>query len=300
MRVTSGFHCRMEATTPWGVEFPATRHAKFGLVTRGSCWLRVPGERRPIPLRGGDAYVVAPGNRLAVSDAPRTRVIDGEALARGKVGGLLRVGGGGAPATIVSGVFELDEWSSRPLFAMLPRVVCARADEAGLGALRATFDLLAMETAGADVGSMIVVSRLSEILFVQIVRAHLRSAEATERGWLAGLGDPAVGAALRAMHEAPARPWTVATLARMAGMSRSAFALRFKGRVGDTPLEYLARWRMYLAGGLLRDGALGLAEIAHTVGYQSAGAFRRAFERIHDRTPAEHRRLARAADTSGS
>lgn len=298
MRVRSALYCRMEATAPWGVDFPGSAHAKFGLVTRGSCWLEVEGEPKPIPLRGGDCYVVAANTRITVRDALRTRAVDGEALVRKKTGDLLCFGGGGVPTHVVTGLFEFDAWSSTPLFDLLPRVLYVRADEAQTSALGATLNLLAIETSGRSIGSPVVISRLAEILFVQTIRAHYASGGADELGWLAALGNAQLGAALRAMHHSPAHPWSVESLARVAGMSRSAFASSFKARVGSAPLEYLTRWRMYKAGCLLREGELGVAEIAYAVGYESPGAFNRTFQRVHARTPGEFRRVMREGPRS--
>jgi AraC-like DNA-binding protein len=299
MRVRSALYCRMEATAPWGVKFPGSPHAKFGLVTRGSCWLEVAGEPSPIPLRGGDCYVVAPDVGITVRDALRTRPVDGEALIRTKVGDLLHLGGGGVPTHVITGLFEFDAWSGKPVFEMLPGVLCVRGDEAQASALGATLNLLALETATPTIGSPVVINRLAEILFVQTIRAHYASGRAGEQGWLAALGSGPLGAALRAMHHSPAHPWSVEALASVAGMSRSAFALRFKAQVGETPLEYLTRWRMYKAGCLLRDGDSGLAEIADAVGYESPGAFNRAFQRVHAQTPGEFRRRTRQGTVAG-
>lgn len=293
MRVRSALYCRTEATAPWGVKFARSPHAKFGLVTRGSCWLEVAGEPGAIPLRGGDCYVVAANVAVTLRDALRTRPVDGEALLRTKVGNLLHCGGGGAPTTLITGLFEFDEWSSRPVVDLLPRVLCVRGDEAQAGALGATLNLLALETATPTIGSPVVISRLAEILFVQTIRAHYASGRAGEQGWLAALGSGPLGGALRAMHHSPAHPWSVEALAGVAGMSRSAFAQRFKEQIGEAPLEYLTRWRMYKAGCLLREGDLGLAEVADAVGYESPGAFNRAFQRIYAQTPGGFRRLAR-------
>jgi AraC-like DNA-binding protein len=293
MRVRNALYCRMEATAPWGVRFAGSPHAKFGLVTRGSCWLEVDGEPSAIPLRGGDCYVVAAHVRITVRDALRSRAMEGEALTRTKVGDLLHFGGGGAPTSVITGLFEFDEWSSKPVVEMLPRVLCVRGDEAQTSALGATLNLLAIETATSTIGSPVVISRLADILFVQTIRAHYASGRAGERGWLAALGSGPLGTALRAMHHSPAHPWSVEALASVAGMSRSAFALRFKAQVGEAPLEYLTRWRMYKAGCLLREGELGLAEIAYAVGYESSGAFNRVFQRVYARTPGEFRRVMR-------
>ncbi|HEX4445684.1 MAG TPA: AraC family transcriptional regulator [Polyangiaceae bacterium] len=300
MRVRSAFYCRMEATAPWGVDFSPSAHAKFGLVTRGSCWLKVAGEPRAIPLRGGDCYVVAARTGFAVRDALRSRAIDGDDVIRKKVGDRLSLGGGGAPTHVISGLFEFDEWSSKPLVDMLPSVLCVRADDAQTGALAATLGLLSMETSSRAIGSPIVIARLAEIMFVQIIRAHYAAGGAGGLGWLAALGNPQIGAALRAMHHAPEHPWSVESLAGVAGMSRSAFAVRFKAQVGETPLEYLTRWRMYKAGCLLRDGQLGVAEIAAAVGYESSGAFNRVFQRVCAQTPGEFRRTMRAGSGAES
>jgi transcriptional regulator GlxA family with amidase domain len=172
-----------------------------------------------------------------------------------------------------------------------------RGDEAQTSALGATLNLLAIETAaGRAIGSPIVTSRLAEILFVQTIRGHYAAGGAQGLGWLAALGNAQLGVALRAMHQSPAQPWSVESLAAVAGMSRSAFALRFKAQVGETPLEYLTRWRMYRAGCLLREGELGIAEIAALVGYESTGAFNRAFQRVYVQTPGEFRRSMHQPD----
>lgn len=288
MRVRSAVHCRLEATAPWGVKFPESGNAKFGLVTRGSCWLSVPGERAT-PLRAGDCYIIAPDLAVTLRDAPRSRVEDGIALMAQRADGVVACGGGGLSTQIVSGLFALDEWSATPLFRLLPRLLCVRTDDAQADMVRATLDLLARETARPTLGTSVVSSRLADIMFVQMIRAHIASESAGEVGWLRALGHPQLGLALRAMHQAPARAWSVEELAVVAGMSRSAFALHFKTWLGEPPLEYLTRWRMFRAGQMLREGTHGLAEIAGIVGYDSAGALSRAFARVYAQSPREFR-----------
>lgn len=284
-------YCRMDAGAPWGIAFRGSPHVKFGLVTRGSCWLEVAGEPKPLPLRGGDCYIVAANVGITVRDALRTRAVDGTTVLRNKIGTALRIGGNGPRTCVVTGLFEFDD--SAPLFDLLPRALCVTADQARTSALGATLDLLAMETAEAAIGSPVVIGRLAEIMLVQVIRAHQASGRGREVGWLAALGNPPIAAALHAMHTSPARRWSVAALAQVAGMSRSAFALRFKAQVGETPLEYLTTWRIYKAACLLRDSALGIAEIAVMVGYSSSGAFHRVFQRRHTITPGAFRRAAR-------
>lgn len=182
MRVRSAVHCRLEATSPWGVTFGQSPNAKFGLVTRGSCWLSVAGEKAA-PLRAGDCYIVAPDVVITLRDAPRSRVLDGSELMAPGSDGVVSCGGGGAPTHIVSGLFELDEWGATPLLRLLPPLLCVRTDDAQADVVRTTLNLLARETARPALGTMVVSSRLADIMFVQMIRAHLASGAG--RAWLA-------------------------------------------------------------------------------------------------------------------
>src|SRR5207248_2766343 len=179
---------------------------------------------------------------------------------RDRIGGLVELGGSGEPATVLCGWFQFDPAAARPLVDLLPPFLHATMDAARSEALKGTLQLLAMETLQPGLGSSLVVSRLADILFVQAVRAHVAASGADEAGWLGALADARLGAALRAMHQNLARPWTVDALASAAKLSRSAFALRFRERVGQPPLEYLTRWRMVKAGQLLRHEQLSLGQ----------------------------------------
>src|ERR1035437_3739252 len=178
-------------------------------------------------------------------------------------------------------------------------LILVRADQAQTLALHATLQLLASEMAAPAPGSEVVVKRLADILFIQCVRAHIASSsEACKSGWLRAIFDPQIGASLKAMHERIQNPWTVETLAEAACMSRSAFALRFKELLGETPLEYLTNWRMYKATGLLREDDRKLFEVARSVGYDSDAAFSKAFKRVLGMAPKEYRRSAAQARRS--
>ncbi|MFT3770978.1 MAG: AraC family transcriptional regulator [Minicystis sp.] len=294
MQVQSALYFRLEATAPWGVRFAPMPHAKFALVARGGCHLILAGDPRPIALRAGDCFLVADGSEFVLRDGARAAAVSCAELAGTMVDGVVRHGGGGAPTVVICGWFAFDAWSGAPLVDLLPRVICVPTDEAQSAALRATLDLLANETSAPSLGSPIVVSRLADILLVQVIRAYHASGASGAVGWLSAIGDPQIGAALRAMHRDVAHPWSVEALAAVAGMSRSAFALRFKQLVGQTPLEYLTRWRMYKVGCELRAGNASLAEIADGVGYESIGALNRAFRRAHGVTPAAFRKGAAA------
>ena len=206
---------------------------------------------------------------------------------------MIHYGGGGAPTTIISGWFRFGQTSVKPLKRLLPELILVKADQAQTLALHATLQLLASEMAEPAPGSEVMVNRLADILFIQCVRAHIASSSETcKSGWLRAIFDPKIGAALKAMHEKVENPWTVETLAAAAGMSRSAFALRFKELLGETPLEYLTNWRMYKATGLLQEDDRKLFEVAKSVGYDSDAAFSKAFKRVLGVAPREYRRSA--------
>ncbi len=288
MRLECTVTARLEAAAPWGVRFCNT-WPRFGFVVRGACWIEIDGVAGAQALSAGDGFVLTRGRAFVLRDAPRSKVLRCEDLVRGREGETLSIGGDGARTAVVSGTLDFDPAASRPLLEVLPELLHLRADEDDGGILRTTLELLSAETAGDRLGRGQVCARLAEILFVQAVRRF--AARPGEGGicWLSALSDPQVGAALRALHADLARAWTVEALARVAGASRSAFALRFHRLVGETPLAHLARWRMHSASCHLRTGALGLGEIAERVGYESEAAFSRAFKRIVGRAPGEVR-----------
>ena len=292
IHVSSAVGARIEATAPWGLErhegdsAAAYAYAHFAYVARGTCYLRVAGGEA-IPLVGGDCVLVAPNTEYALGDQPHSRAVSFCELAAPGADGVMRVGGGGAPTTIVNGWFTLDPSSGR--FAdLLPPVILIRADEPRSHALVTTLQMLSAELTSPAPGSPVIVTRLADILFIQALRAHAASRNCAETPrWLRALADPQIGKSLDAMHRAIGQPWTLATLASAAGMSRSAFAARFKALLDETPLEYLTRWRMETAGRLLRDRdkRLGLYAIARSVGYKGDAAFTRAFHRVFGVTP---------------
>jgi transcriptional regulator GlxA family with amidase domain len=195
---------------------------------------------------------------------------------------------------VISGWFSFGQMSVKPLKRLLPELILVKTDQALTLALHTTSQLLASEMARPAPGSEVMVNRLADILFIQCVRAHIASSSETcKSGWLRAIFDPRMGAALNAMHERVENPWTVETLAVAAGMSRSAFALRFKELLGETPLEYLTNWRMYKATGLLLDDNKTLFEVAKSVGYESDAAFSKAFKRVLGAAPKEYRRMPR-------
>jgi AraC-like DNA-binding protein len=304
--VAAVVHSRLEATAPWGllreVELPEKLSASeeiispselayFGMISRGNCWLSVQGIADPLPLTGGDCFLLAPKTSFIMRDNPRTQPRSFCEIAPKTSSNVVHYGGGGAPTTIVYGFLRFDRVNLKPMTQLLPSLILIKADQARTLALHTTLQLLASEMAEQQPGSEVAANRLAEVLFIQTLRAHIRS-EGCKRGWLRAIFDPQIGAALRSIHENLGRPWTVELLAGVAGMSRSGFALHFKELLGQTPLEYVTEWRMQKAIQLLQDNGRKLVDIAKTVGYESDAAFSKAFRRIVGMTPRTASRMA--------
>jgi AraC-like DNA-binding protein len=310
-QVASVVHGRLEATAPWGLKRDANAEeeaakdsahpvispsqlAHFGLVTRGHCWLSLEGVPDAMPLAGGDCFLLAPGTSYTLRDHPRTRARSFCEVAPRDRSQVIQYGGGGAPTTIVSGWFQFDPTSVKILQRLLPQVILVPGDQAQSVTLHTTLKMLASEMADRTPGSDLVVNRLADVLFIQCVRAHFGSrSDPCKRGVLHAMFDPQIGVALNLMHEKVESAWTVESLAAASGMSRSAFALRFKELVGETPLEYLTNWRMHKATALLRKGDKKLFEVAKAVGYDSDAAFGKAFKRVLGVAPREYERNSR-------
>jgi AraC-like DNA-binding protein len=198
---------------------------------------------------------------------------------------LVRHGGGGAPTHLLCGAFEFERPVDHPLLRQLPAIVKVARRHDQTEWLRSTLGFLQAEARRPSPGSELLQAHLLGVAFVQMIRS------ATGRGesWLTALRDRQIGEALRLMHTLPERRWSVASLGRHVGLSRSTFAARFNRLVGDTPLSYLERWRLDVAAHLLRSGSTGLDEIADRVGYASAPSLVRAFRRRFGVTPGTYR-----------
>jgi AraC-like DNA-binding protein len=300
MRVDSVVYGRIELSAPWGLRFERGDYACFGSLARGNGWLTVEGQEQAIPLTGGDCFCLfAHGHTHILGDHPQTTEVRSmQEVARTKCGNFIHFGGGGVPTTIIGGKFTFDKANSKPLTDLLPPFILVRSERAQVLPLHQTLQLFAAEAAQSSLGAYLVLKRLADIFLLQIIREHISSSECRQTGWLRALSDPRIGSAMRSMHENIEKPWTVAELASAAGMSRSAFALRFRQVVGETPLDYLTRWRIYKAALLLRDGDKKLTEVANAVGYDSDGSFNKTFKRIVGLTPGEYRRTSNGSGGS--
>lgn len=310
MQVRAAVQCRIEATAPWGLAHTAVKSgahhsrldergislvetASFAMVSRGNCWLTIDGSGNATQLATGDCFLLAPGSFYTLRDDPRTRAVRFCDVAISDDRHVLRCGGGGAPTTIIAGLIHFGTASLKSIAQLLPELVLVRSEQARSMGLESTFQLLAAEVAENALASELVSVRLAEILFVQALRTQFSNREyPCSPGWVRAIYDRNIGAALRRFHSAVAEPWTVESLASAAGMSRSAFALRFKQLLGQSPLQYVTEWRMQKAIQLLFEGHRKLGEIARQIGYASDAAFNKAFRRVVGDTPREYVRQA--------
>ncbi len=294
VRVEGSLFSRAELTAPWGVSPRGAAAGVFHAVVAGSGFLEVDGE--PVrAFRSGDLLVMPHGHPHVLRDGPASAVrhISAWPTEPGPDGlPCLGGGGGGAPTSLLCGTFALDPEGRDLLLPLLPPVIHVQG---ATGWLDATLRLMADELRAQRPGSAVLIARLADLLFVHVLRAWIEQSAGRGSGWLGALTDARLGRAIGRIHGEPAHPWTVAGLAREAGMSRSAFFSRFTEAVGEPPAAYLTRWRMTVARSRLRRSDTGLAAVAEEVGYGSEAAFSRAFKRHMGLSPSAWRRGARAA-----
>jgi AraC-like DNA-binding protein len=279
------FYAASDLAAPWGIAIPPLPGTiVFHLVTEGGLVLEVDGGTTT--MSAGDIVLVPHGTGHAVVDAPGTPATPLFDLPRDEVGERyerIRIAGPGPRTQLVCGAVTFTGLGVARLVRGLPPVLPAGGG-ADASWMRAAFEVIGAESRNPRPGSDIVTARLADILVVNVVRSWLESAT-PDRGWVAGLRDPLLGRALASFHAEPGAPWTLELLAGEAGMSRSAFAARFRDRLGEPPMTYVTAWRMDLAARMVREGDLPLARVAERVGYQSEAAFNRAFRRAHGITP---------------
>lgn len=300
VRLTGAVFYFVDCVAPWAAEAPAASEAaaalmpgaqhvfEFHALTVGECWAGPIGVP-PIRLTAGDFVAFPRGEPHVVSSAPGMRAPpDPAVFARTESEPLpLRVSygsGTGARAQVVCGFLGCDTRPFNPLLATLPRILHASRDDGGewLGRF---LDLAVAEARDRRPGGESVLARVAELLFIEVVRRYVSSLAPGQTGWLAGLRDEFVGKAIERLHARPAAPWTLDSLARQVGLSRSALAERFTRFVGEPPMRYLTRWRMQLATVRLADGA-NVQSVAGEVGYASEAAFSRAFKKVVGAPPA--------------
>ncbi|WP_434031127.1 AraC family transcriptional regulator [[Pseudomonas] boreopolis] len=288
--VTGGF----TAGGTWALRFPAPDKIKFFAVVKGSCWVCIDGEADPIHFDTGDVGLLSAKRSFVLASDPGVAPIDAMSVFSGAGRSTAQLGDG-ADFAHIGGHVLLDPASGRLLADVLPPWIHVPANSPQATAFRWLLDQLVEERASGLPGSQLASAQLAQLLFIQILRAHLQTSAAMPAGWLRVLGDPRVAPALRLMHADPARAWHLDELAKACAMSRTTFAFHFRTIAGVTPLAYLAEWRMRLAERALREEKTPVALIAQSLGYASESAFSNAFKRMTGHSPRAFRNSARAA-----
>ena len=312
VRLTGAVFYDVLGRAPWVAEQPArdlimgrilpgAEHLiAYHVVTEGRCFANIIGGE-PIVVEAGEVVVITNGDPHVISSSPGMRAApDTSGAVAAAIAGQLpcsvSYGGEGTLVKMVCGFLACDALPYNPLIENLPPVIKA-ADPDKTGWLSQFARLAMRESTNRRAGGESVIGKLSELMFMEVVRRHLATLPPDQSGWLAGLRDPFVGKALSALHTAPAQDWTIEELAREVGLSRSVLALRFADLVGVPPMLYLAKWRMQIASGLLSNGEASMARVASEIGYASEAAFSRAFKKLVGMPPSDwRRRLGRSAE----
>jgi AraC-like DNA-binding protein len=314
VRLSGSVFFDVTAKSPWVAEAPpgaqianevtpGAQHAiEYHVVTRGSCWISLISAAgfEPVKLEQGDIAVVPHGDPHVISSSPGMRAEPNLDMHRrpedsNELPFALRTGGEGASDThVICGFFSCDARPFNPLLDSLPRFMRLRRDvsQASQSLLDQFIRFATAETGNKRAGSQSVLNRLSELMFVEVIRLHMDQLANNSTGWLAGLRDPLVGRALTLLHARPAHAWSLEELAAQAAASRSTLAERFSNLVGYPPIQYLTQWRMQIAAKRLADPGVKIAAIAHEIGYESEAAFSRAFKKFVGRSPSQWRSVS--------
>lgn len=288
-RLSGVFYCRSEFTAPWGLDLPAFPSCMmFHVAVTGQCWLTVDGAEPRVLRPGGLALVPhGTGHRLRGDDpAPAIKLFDAPRELISDRYEVLRLGGGGTPTTVMCGVVRFDDPSAQLLPPLLPPLITVDAWSAPeLDWIQSALRFMALEARELRPGGDTVITRLADILVIQILRAWIASDPAAQTGWLGALRDRQIGRAMAVVHRDPGHRWTLTSLAEVAGLSRSAFAARFTTLVGEPAMHYVTRWRMHAAHFWLQGSDATLSHIATRLGYESDAAFSRAFRRYIGLSP---------------
>lgn len=288
-RLKSSVYCRSELGSPWGLHFAPRSCAVFHVLYRGNACFRMENEEAMLSINQGDVLLLPGGEAHVLLETPNAPVFGNLELDQWGECALMRWSETPS-AVVLCGTFNFEFAETAIFLKRLPRVM--HIPYHSESTLNKTLELMARESESARPAKEIVLRRLADILFVQIIQRWVELQGATNSGWLGALHDPLIGKALDLIHTQPEHSWTVAALARATASSRSSFAARFTALTGEAPMEYLTRWRMHLAARLMEQADVRVGEVAVRVGYRSEAAFSRAFKRALGVAPREWRRVS--------
>ncbi|HJW09342.1 MAG TPA: AraC family transcriptional regulator [Holophagaceae bacterium] len=324
VRLRGALFFHVDGAGPWAAEAPSARSIiqeimpgaehliEFHGVLEGACWAGIVGEA-PIRLEKGDIVLFPQGDPHVVSSAPGMRPPGVDRAYYGpsrppqlphaihmteSSASLVKAAPAAGPAArVVCGFLGFDAIPFNPLISALPRVLHVTSESLGPDSwVSLLLRTVATEANARRPGGEAVLERMSEMLFVEVIRCYVDSLPPDQRGWLAGMRDPAVGRVLSSLHDKPELQWTLESLAKDAAMSRTSLHERFVQFIGMPPMQYLTKWRMQLASGLLRASKAKIIEVALSVGYESEAAFSRAFKRETGLSPGAWRKQRLPSD----
>ncbi len=284
---------RTEIVPPWRFDFAASRDSTFHILNFGGGYVCVDGEPAPRRVEDGDVIVFPYGHAHTICDelaSPLTKAAPLDYDAH-RAYDVFPFEGEGIKTVLLCGAFHFEQPSENPLLHCLPKVIHIPGEQGRMAPGFADIvRLIARESASPQSGTEVMLRRLTEMLFIQVVRVWIDQHAETSGGWLGALRDQPIGAALGLIHQFPERGWKVEELADAVALSRSAFSARFTRLVGEPPMTYLTRWRMRRATQLLKNDVT-MDRIARQLGYESDVAFRKAFKREVGMPPARYRKL---------
>ncbi len=278
-----------DAGGEWSIQYPQHDGIKCYAVVSGECWLSVEGVPDAVRVKAGDCFLLPSGRPFRAASDLTLTPIDASAIYSTTRAGEIVSWNGGGDFFLVGGHFALNGNHASVLLGVLPLIVHLRK-ESDKAALRWSLERMRQEVCEPQPGGFLVVQDLAHMMLVQALRLHLAEGLSGGVGWLFALADKQMSAAINSMHDEPAHGWTIQKLAERAGMSRSAFALKFRETVGVSPMEYLTRWRMQLAGDKLVNSSDPISVISLSLGYESEAAFSTAFKRVTGCSPRQYSR----------
>jgi len=312
VRLEGAMFLDAEFTAPWCIrgrygmtsvkqQLSGAEHVvMFHFLTEGSCRVRLADGGEEIEVTAGDLVLFPQDDRHLMGSALHLAPLEADflidaaaAMADDPDFVRIRHGGGGAPTRFVCGYLACSRSLCRPLFEALPRVLrIPIGDGHASTLLRELLRAGVRESRASGPGTQSTLAKLAELVFVEALRRHVENLPPDGKGWLAAMRDVPIGRALALLHDEPGRAWTVDSLARAVALSRSLFAQRFSARVGESPMQYLIRWRLALAARALRASDDSIARVAERSGYETEAAFSRAFKREFGLPPSAWRKAA--------
>ncbi|KAF1039981.1 MAG: RCS-specific HTH-type transcriptional activator RclR [Burkholderia lata] len=295
----SQYYAGLDAAGAWSFDFPPHEGVKFAALMRGTCWGVSDDLEHPIRFDEGDCFLLNRGSRFVLSSDPALPPQNAEHLMDAITHNQVALHNGGGEVLLVCGHFVFSGNHAAVLFDALPHIINIPRASSHAEVLRWSLDQLVTELHTPQPGGVLMSTYLAHVMLVQVLRLFLGTSNALPKGWFLALTDRHISLAIGAMHAQPDRAWTLEELAEVALISRTVFAQRFKALVGSTAMDYLARWRMLMAAGRLRDGTENVASIAFSLGYKSESSFSAAFKRIMSCSPTQYRRQALVAADAG-